>query len=110
MRKTTIYSSLCLLLAAAGLLGHHWARRARPAGPALPGAASTQPRSPSGASLPGSPAGTPAPRIATASGKRVDRATMASGAPSSGEHFPDTPVGRALDKHLLILVDVNPGA
>ena len=33
-----------------------------------------------------------------ASGKRVDRATMASGAPSSGEHFPDTPVGRALDK------------
>jgi hypothetical protein len=35
---------------------------------------------------------------------------MASGAPSSGEHFPATPVGRALEKHLLILVDVNPGA
>lgn len=39
-----------------------------------------------------------------------DRAAMASGAPRSGEHFPDTPVGRALNKHLLILVDVSPGA
>jgi hypothetical protein len=107
MRKRFIYSSVCLLVAAAGLLGHH---RARPDGPAVLGAASTQPRSPSGASLPRSPAGPTAPQIATASGKRADRAAMAAGAPSSGEHFPDTPVGRALDKHLLILVDVNPGA
>jgi hypothetical protein len=37
-------------------------------------------------------------------------APSAPSSPSSGEHFPDTPVGRALDKHLLILVDINPGA
>jgi hypothetical protein len=35
---------------------------------------------------------------------------MATGAPSSSSHFPDTSVGRALDRHLLILVDVSPGA
>jgi hypothetical protein len=37
-------------------------------------------------------------------------APSAPSSPSSGEHFPDTPVGRALDKHLLILVDINAGA
>jgi hypothetical protein len=46
----------------------------------------------------------------TASATGADRASPVSGAASSGERFPDTPVGRALDKHLLILVDVNPGA
>jgi len=107
MRKKILYSSICMVLAAAGALGYE---RAHQAGPALPGAASTQPRSPGGASRSRSAAGTAAPRMATASQKPVDRAAMAPGAPGSGEHFPDTPVGRALDKHLLTLVDVNPGA
>jgi HEAT repeat protein len=50
------------------------------------------------------------PEVAAASGEGVDRVSLAPVTPSSGEHFPDTPVGRALDKHLLILVDINPGA
>ncbi len=116
MRKRIIYSSVSMIFATAGFLGYYWAH---PTGPALQGAASTQPRSPSGASLSkvndghpnhGAPAGATVPQIATASGEGLDRASMASGAPSSGERFPDTPAGRALDKHLLTLVDVNPGA
>jgi hypothetical protein len=116
MRKKIIYSSVCMIFAGAGFLGYDWAH---PAGPALQGAASTQARSPSGASLStgndghpdhSAPAGTTAPQMATASREGLDRASMAPGSPSSGEHFPATPVGRALDKHLLTLVDVNPGA
>jgi hypothetical protein len=107
MRKTILCSSICMMFVAAGVLGYE---RARPAEPADPGAASTQPRSPGGASRARTPPGTTAPRMATAGARRVDRAAMAPGAPSSGEHFPDTPVGRALDSHLRTLVDVNPGA
>jgi hypothetical protein len=42
--------------------------------------------------------------------KKPDRASITAGSPSSGERFPDTPVGRALHKHLLILVDISAGA
>lgn len=41
--------------------------------------------------------------------KEPDRALIAEVAPSS-ERFPDTPMGRALHKHLLILIDITAGA
>lgn len=42
--------------------------------------------------------------------KKHDQVSPKADAPNSGEHFPDTAVGRALHKHLLILVDVSEGA
>ncbi|MEO7735138.1 MAG: hypothetical protein ABIY55_29560, partial [Kofleriaceae bacterium] len=54
-----------------------------------------------GATEPGAP---------PASDDGLDKTSMAPDTPRSGEHFPDTPMGRALDKHLLVLVDINPGA
>lgn len=105
MRKKIIYSSIGIMLAAAGALGYERAHRVEPA---VQDAASTPTSAPSGASR--SPVAAALPPMATAGGTSVDRAAMAPGAPRSGEHFPDTPVGRALDQHLLVLVDVNPGA
>jgi hypothetical protein len=118
MRKQIIYSSACLIFAGAGFLGYHWAHRAEPA---RQGAVSTQAHAPRGASPSsggdgdsdlGAPAVSTAPQVATASGDGdgLDRVSMAPGAASSGEHFPDTAVGRALNNHLRILVDVSPGA
>lgn len=46
--------------------------------------------------------------LAPPSDDGLDHATQAP--ERSGEHFPDTAVGRALDQHLKILVDINPGA
>src|ERR1041384_5296510 len=111
MRRTFIYSSAGLIFVAAGLLGYHWMQ---PAG--FQGTVSTQTHSPSSASLATGTDGAPdhsAPAMtalhepATASRDGFDRTAMASTPPGSGKHFRDTPVGRALDQHLLILVDVN---
>jgi hypothetical protein len=52
----------------------------------------------------------PLSRQEKSSGKKPDQASTSGAAPNSGERFPDTPVGRALHKHLLILVDVSAGA
>ena len=52
----------------------------------------------------------PASRHEAHGKKKPDQASAARGMTQSGEHFPDTPVGRALNKHLLILVDVSEGA
>jgi hypothetical protein len=114
MRKTIIYSSACLIFAGAGLFGYH---RAQQAEPTLEGAPATQAYAPRSASPstgndrdPGRSAPAATTATATATDDGLDRVSMAPGDPSSGEHFPDTPVGRALNKHLLILVDINPGA
>lgn len=116
MRKKSIYASVCLGLAAAGVLGY---ALTRPAGPAQQGAAAPHTRAAGGPSLAMAndgppdrslPAGAATPDMTAADATGPDRASPASGGPSSGERFPDTPVGRALDKHLLVLVDVSPGA
>lgn len=111
MRKVIIYSSIGMIFAGTALLAHDWAH---PAGPALQGAAATQARSPGGALFAmgkdGPDGSAPAGATAPESREGFDRASMAPGSPGSGEHFPATPVGRALEQHLLILVDVNPGA
>src|SRR5262249_22324906 len=44
------------------------------------------------------------------SAKKPDQVSPAEGAPSPGARFPNTPVGRALDKHLRTLVDISAGA
>jgi len=113
MRKRIIYSSACLIFAGAGLLGYRWAHRADPA---IDSAVATQAQATSRASsAPGDdraarPASSASEPAVAASDDGLDKATMAPGKPRSGEHFPDTPVGRALDQHLLILVDINPDA
>jgi len=112
MRKRIIYSSACLIFAGAGLLGYHGAHRAEPARDrtvATPAPSASSSRADDGASRRrASSSGEPA--VAAASDDGLDKASMAPGKPRSGEHFPDTPIGRALDQHLLILVDINPGA
>jgi hypothetical protein len=99
MRKRLLCSSICVILAAAaGSLGYSHVRAPQPASSRVAAPARASRRV-------ASTADDRAPSIAA----DVDHAApLARG--SSGERFPATPVGRALDHHLLILVDVSPGA
>lgn len=104
MRRKIVYSSAFMILAGAGVAGVLWERPAAPrTAPAV-----AQVVEPPVAPTHGAPA---APRLppAVATGNAVDKATMSRGS-TSGEHFPDTPIGRALEQHMLTLVDISPGA
>jgi hypothetical protein len=102
-----------MIVVGAGALGYYWSR---PIAPVIKATAPTQPRRLRGPSLSlyaspdrGALAGPTAPEPPPPE-ERHDQTAMAPVEPRPGEHFPDTPVGRALGQHMLILVDVNPGA
>jgi hypothetical protein len=100
--RRTILSSVCLVVVAAGIFGYHLSRLE----PAPQHAIAAPVREAQPRPVPGAPA---VSTLAPAYDDGLDRTSQASGE-RSGEHFPDTPVGRALDQHLQILVDINPGA